>query len=501
MTAGERGGERVPVLVLGAGPAGLTAAYELSRRGAPTVLLEQDRQVGGLARTVEYRGYRFDIGGHRFFTRQAIVRGLWQTMLGDDLLVRPRLSRIYYRGTFFDYPLKPLNALRNLGIAESVAILGSYLRSRLFPIRPEASFADWVTNRFGRRLYRMFFKSYTEKVWGIPCHTIGAQWAAQRIRGLSLRTAVVNMFFPRRHTRQGETIKTLIDEFLYPRLGPGMMWEAFREAITTLGGEIVFGCRATRLRHDGERIVAVEGECAGEPLSWQVPGVVSTIPLRHMIHALDPPPPVAVLAAADRLKYRDFLTVALIVDEADLFPDNWIYLHDETVRVGRIQNFKNWSPAMVPDGTKTCLGMEYFCTAGDDLWSMADGDLMALATRELAAIGLARPEKVVDGTVVRMPMAYPVYDEGYSSAFETVRSYLGRFVNLQVAGRNGMHRYNNMDHSMLTAILAVRNIFGERHDLWSINADDEYLEAGWDMEISSRPDFMGDTASPGESDQ
>ncbi|WP_052263260.1 NAD(P)/FAD-dependent oxidoreductase [Geobacter pickeringii] len=481
-----------PVVVLGAGPAGLTAAYELSRRGVPTVLLEQDRQVGGLARTVVYRGYRFDIGGHRFFTRQAIVRGLWQTMLGDDLLVRPRLSRIYYGGKFFDYPLKPLNALRNLGITESVAVLGSYLWRKLFPIRPEASFADWVTNRFGGRLYRMFFKSYTEKVWGIPCHTIGAQWAAQRIRGLSLRTAIVNMFFPRRHQRRGETIKTLIDEFLYPRLGPGMMWEAFREAIAGQGGTISLGSRVTRLLHDGERIVAVEGKRDGEPFAWTVSGVISTIPLRHLIHALRPLPPDAVLAAADRLKYRDFLTVALIVDVAELFPDNWIYVHDETVRVGRIQNFKNWSPAMVPDGTKTCLGMEYFCAEGDDIWAMADADLVALATRELAAIAITVPEKVVDGTVVRMPKAYPVYDEGYHEAFETVKGYLERFANLQVAGRNGMHRYNNMDHSMLTAILAVRNIFGERHDLWGINADDEYLEAGWDMEINSRPDFMAD---------
>lgn len=497
MPVAEGRGDEAPFLVLGAGPAGLTAAYELSRRGVPTVLLEQDRQVGGLARTVEYRGYRFDIGGHRFFTRQAIVRGLWQTMLGDDLLVRPRLSRIYYRRKFFDYPLKPLNALRNLGVTESLAVLGSYLWRKLFPIHPEASFADWVTNRFGRRLYRMFFKSYTEKVWGIPCHTIGAQWAAQRIRGLSLRTALVNMFFPHRRQRRGEPIKTLIDEFSYPRFGPGMMWEAFREAIAAQGGTISLGSRVTRLRHDGARIVGVEGERDGEPRTWPVSGVLSTIPLRHLIHALDPPPPAAVLAAADRLKYRDFLTVALIVNEAELFPDNWIYVHDETVRVGRIQNFKNWSPAMVPDGTKTCLGMEYFCAEGDDLWTMADADLVALATGELATIGITVPEKVTDGTVVRMPKAYPVYDEGYPEAFETVRSYLARFANLQPAGRNGMHRYNNMDHSMLTAILAVRNLFGERHDLWTINADDEYLEAGWDMEIRSRPDFLGETGGRG----
>ena len=483
MTLVKKDEQDAPCLVLGAGPAGLTAAYELTRRGVPTVLLEQDRQVGGLARTVEYRGYRFDIGGHRFFTKHDMVHGLWRTMLGDELLVRPRLSRIYYRGKLFDYPLKPLNALLNMGIANSMAVLGSYLWSRLAPVRPEVSFADWVSNRFGRRLYRMFFKSYTEKVWGIPCHTIGAQWAAQRIKGLSLGTALLHMLLPGRPKGRGKTIKTLIDEFYYPRLGPGMMWEAFRMAVVAQGGEIGLESRVTRLVHDGERIVTVEGMGGSRPFAWPVSRVISTIPLRHLVHALDPPPPRAVRDAADRLKYRDFLTVALIIDEPALFPDNWLYVHDESVRVGRIQNFKNWSPAMVPDQTKTCLGMEYFCNEGDDLWSMADHGLLALATRELAAIGLAAPAKVVDGKVVRMPKAYPVYDEGYPEALAVVRGYLERFANLQAVGRNGMHKYNNMDHSMLTAILAVRNIFGERHDLWAINVDDDYLEEGWEMNI------------------
>ncbi len=481
-----------PTLVLGAGPAGLTAAYELSRRGMPTVLLEQDRQVGGLARTVEYKGYRFDIGGHRFFTKMAIVRGLWRTMLGDDLLVRPRLSRIFYRGKFFDYPLKPLNALHNMGVLNSLAVLGSYLRCRLAPIRPEVSFADWVSNRFGRRLFRIFFQTYTEKVWGISCQSIGAQWAAQRIKGLSLGSALLNMLLPKRMTAGKNTIRTLIDEFYYPRLGPGMMWEAFRKAIIAQGGEIFLESRVTRLEHDGKSVTAVEGEQGGQPFTWPVAQVISTIPLRHLIQALQPPPPPEVLAAAARLNYRDFLTVALIIDAKDLFPDNWLYIHEDTVRVGRIQNFKNWSPDMVPDGTKTCLGMEYFCNEGDDLWRLADNELIELATRELAAIGLARPDQVLDGTVVRMPKAYPVYDEDYPAAFDTIRGYLGRFANLQVAGRNGMHRYNNMDHSMLTAILAVRNTCGEHHELWAVNVDDEYLEEGWDMEISSQGGFMAE---------
>jgi protoporphyrinogen oxidase len=482
MTIATSDEQTAPCLVLGAGPAGLTAAYELSRRGAATVLLEQDRQVGGLARTVEYRGYRFDIGGHRFFTKLDSVRGLWRTMLGDELLVRPRLSRIYYRGKLFAYPLKPLNALLNLGVMDSMAVLGSYLWSRLAPVRPEVSFADWVSNRFGRRLYRIFFKSYTEKVWGIPCHTIGAQWAAQRIKGLSLGSALLNMLLPGRLKARGKTIKTLIEEFWYPRLGPGMMWEAFRAAIAAQGGEIILESRVTTLLHDGERIVTVEGEHAGRSVSWPVSRVISTIPLRHLVHALAPLPPPAVQAAADRLKYRDFLTVALIIDEQTLFPDNWLYVHDERVRVGRIQNFKNWSPAMVPDQTKTCLGLEYFCNEDDELWSMADNELIALATGELATTGLAAPTKVIDGTVVRMPKAYPIYDEGYPEALAVVKGYLERFTNLQVVGRNGMHKYNNMDHSMLTALLAVRNIFGERHDLWGINVDDDYLEEGWEMD-------------------
>lgn len=478
--------QNAPCIVLGAGPAGLTAAYELCRRRLPVVLLEQDHQVGGLARTVEYKGYRFDIGGHRFFTKMEIVRGLWRTMLGDDLLVRPRLSRIFYRGKFFDYPLKPVNALRNMGIRESLSILFSYLRSQIVPIRPEASFADWVSNRFGHRLYRIFFQTYTEKVWGIPCGSIGAQWAAQRVKGLSLGSALLNMLLPDWLKTGKMEIRTLIDEFYYPRLGPGMMWEVFREAITTQGGTICLESRVVRLMHDGERIVAVESEQGSGTVFWPASQIISSIPLRNLVQSLQPPAPPEVLAAADRLHYRDFLTVALIIDEADLFPDNWLYIHDDTVLVGRIQNFKNWSPAMVPDATTTCLGMEYFCTAGDDLWRMPDQELIALATKELAAIGLAEPLRVIDGTVVRMAKAYPVYDEGYPEAFDIVRAYLERFANLQVVGRNGMHRYNNMDHSMLTAILAVRNICGERHDIWSINTDEEYHEEGWDMEISSQ---------------
>lgn len=465
-----------PIAVIGAGPAGLTAAYELTREGLPVVLFEKAEEAGGIARTVEYRGFRFDIGGHRFFTKHLIVRSLWQSLLGDDLLLRPRLSRIYYAGRFFDYPLKPLNVLKNLGGVTSLLILASYLWRKIHPIRPETSLADWVANRFGNRLYEMFFRAYTEKVWGIPCHRIGAQWAAQRIKGLSLRTAVLNMFAPRRARRGEGGIRTLIEEFLYPRRGPGMMWEALCGFINSHGGTIDFGSKVATLWHDNGRILTMEVERDGIREKRMVAHVISTMPLRELVNVLHPAPPSGVIAAAERLSYRDFLTVALIIDKAELFPDNWIYVHDPSLRVGRIQNYKNWSPDMVPDPSMTCLGLEYFCFEGDELWTMPDTELLALAKKELAAIGLVAPELVRDGTVVRMPKAYPVYDEGYEESLAQIQRYLAGFENLQVIGRNGMHRYNNMDHSMLTAILAVRNMLGEHHDLWGVNVDEEYHE-------------------------
>jgi protoporphyrinogen oxidase len=463
-------------VIAGGGPAGLTAAWMLAKRGILPLVLEQDAQVGGLARTVEYKGFRFDIGGHRFFTKVGVVQKLWRSMLGPDMLWRPRLSRIYYGGKFFDYPLKPMNALRGLGVFNAFLVLMSYLWVRIKPIAPEVSFEDWVSNRFGRRLYRIFFKTYTEKVWGIPCNRIGAQWAAQRIKGLSLVTAVINMLFGGLKKRgDKKQIKTLIEEFEYPRLGPGMMWEAFQADIERMGGRVVLRAPVQRVEHDGRSIVAVE-------YGWQerhrvdVARFISTIPLRELIHKLSPAAPEPVLAAASRLNYRDFLQVALIIDAPSLFPDNWIYVHDPRVKLGRIQNFKNWSPEMVPDPSKSCLGLEYFCFEGDGLWSMTDADLVRLGTHEIEAIGLLGGGKVVDGTVVRMPKAYPVYDEGFEEALAVVRDYLSGFTNLQVAGRNGMHKYNNQDHSMVTALLAAQNLLGEHYDVWSVNADDEYHE-------------------------
>jgi protoporphyrinogen oxidase len=460
-----------PVFVIGAGPAGLTAAYELTERRAPVVVVEQSGTVGGLAQTVRYKGFRFDIGGHRFFTKVRAVSDLWREMLGSDFLTRPRLSRIYCRGRFFHYPLRPLNAVTNLGVLTSASVVCSYVWSKLFPIRPEVSFEDWVSNRFGRRLYNLFFKSYTEKVWGIPCSRIGAQWAAQRIKGLSLRTAITHMLFG-----GGRSIKSLIEQFEYPRLGPGMMWEKFRARVEAAGGRVETDTEVVELLHDGTEVRRVTTRRDGQLTSRPVGHVISTMPVRDLIGALRPAPPSDVIAAAQRLKYRDFVTVALILRETEVFPDNWIYVHDPAVRVGRIQNFKNWSPDMVPDPALTGLGLEYFCSEGDDLWESSDETFVKLATRELAQIGLAQADCVIDGHVVRMRKAYPVYDEGYASALAVVRSYLERLTNLQLVGRNGMHKYNNQDHSMVTAMLAVRNLFGERYNVWAVNAEAEYHE-------------------------
>jgi protoporphyrinogen oxidase len=476
LTAVTKATPDAPIVIIGAGPAGLTCALELARQGVPTLVVDADSRVGGIAQTAEYKGFRFDIGGHRFFTKVPAVADLWRSMLGPDFIRRPRLSRIYYGKKFFAYPLKPLNALTNLGILNSVAILGSYIWSNLRPIQPEVSFEDWVCNRFGRRLYRTFFETYTEKVWGIPCRTITAQWAAQRIKGLSVKTAIINMLFPRLNRRAGNTVKTLIDEFEYPRLGPGMMWEAFTREVERLGGRIDLNTKVTRLFHEGDMVSAVELERNGVRIVQPAAHVISTMAVRELVGSLEPAAPAEYQHAANRLKYRDFITVALIIDEADVFADNWIYVHDETVKVGRIQNFKNWSPDMVPDQSQTCLGLEYFCSIGDDLWSLSDEALLDLAKKELAQIGLARFERILDGTVMRVPKAYPVYDEGFGDALSNARRYLDGFKNLQLIGRNGTHKYNNQDHSMVMAMLAVRNLFGEQHDLWAVNADDEYQE-------------------------
>ena len=480
------------VLITGAGPAGLTAAYELSKLGLPSTIVEADRQVGGISRTVNYRGYRFDIGGHRFFSKVPIVNQVWREILEEEFLVRPRMSRIYYRQRYFDYPLKAMNALTGLGPVESVRIGMSYVQTRLFPQAEEANFEQWVTNRFGSRLYEIFFKTYTEKVWGIPCREISADWAAQRIKNLSLREAVRNALLGAGRTADGQIITTLIDEFYYPRLGPGMMWESCRNLLAARGHETVEGVEVERIRHRHGRVENMVGRTdAGQTVELDAEHYISSMPLRELILALDPPAPPEVLAAANRLRYRDYLTVVLIVKREDIFPDNWIYIHAPEVKMGRIQNYKNWSPAMVPDPTRTSLGLEYFLWEKDEEWTWPDERLIELGIRECVQIGLIAPDEVEDGTVVRMKKAYPVYDQYYHESIATIRRYLETFTNLQTVGRNGLHRYNNQDHSMLTAIYAARNITGERNDIWSVNTEMEYHE-----EIREAKAGAGDRAIP-----
>ncbi|MBD2387211.1 NAD(P)/FAD-dependent oxidoreductase [Cylindrospermum sp. FACHB-282] len=462
--------EKHPVVIIGAGPAGLTSAYQLVKQGIKPIVLEKADKVGGIARTEIYKGYRFDIGGHRFYTKVEEVQKLWQEVLGEDFLKVPRMSRIYYRNRFFNYPLSIFNTLSNIGIIESLLILLSYFKAQLWPCPQEDTLDQWVTNRFGSRLYKIFFKTYTEKVWGIPCNKIQAEWAAQRIKGLSLKTAILNALFGSNDT------KTLIKEFDYPALGPGMMWEKFQEAVDSKGGQVCLNTGVIRIEREGNHINKIIAQKDGETFQIAGENFISTMPVTTLIDRLDPPAPDEVIQAAKSLNYRNFIIVSLIIDAKDLFPDNWIYVHSSEVKVGRIQNFKNWSPEMVPDANKTCLGMEYFCSYGDEIWTMSDSELLDLATTEIARLGLAEANKVEDGVVLRQAKAYPVYDRDYRQHLQVIQKYLENFDNLQTIGRNGMHRYNNQDHSMLTGMLAVRNLLGENNDLWEVNTERSYYE-------------------------
>jgi len=472
-----RGATSAPVVILGAGPAGLTAAYELSAKGVPSIVLEQDSVVGGLARTVEYKGYLFDIGGHRFFTKVPLIEKIWKEVLGQELLVRPRLSRIYYRGKFFKYPLEPFNALANLGLPETLRCVASYVRSHLAPQKPEDNFETWVSNRFGKRLFEIFFKGYTEKVWGIPCSQIQSEWAAQRIRGMSLWKVFWDAVTAGR--RSPGSIKSLIRQFYYPRLGPGMMWSRMRQIIEQRGCQVILNAPVTEIEHDGSEILAVT---AGGH-RYAANSFISSIPIRELIDRLSPAPSESLRSAALDFNYRDFVTVAVIVRGTNLFPDNWIYVHDPSVKVGRIQNYSNWSPSMTPDATTSCLGLEYFCQQGDEFWLTPDEELIVQAVRELTQLRLVPAGAILDAKVVRMPKAYPVYDSSYQRGLSVVRQFLGPISNLQLVGRNGMHRYNNQDHSMLTAICAARNILGASYDLWELNVDAEYQEEGSDFSL------------------
>ncbi|MBN8831905.1 MAG: NAD(P)/FAD-dependent oxidoreductase [Sphingomonadales bacterium] len=492
----------VDVAIIGAGPAGLTAAYQLTKAGYSVTVIEKDpHQVGGISRTVEHEGFRFDIGGHRFFSKSKEVVDLWNEILPHDFIDRPRMSRIYYQGKFYSYPLRAFEALRNLGVMRSALCMLSYMQAKLAPIRQVRSFEDWVVNQFGRKLYSIFFKTYTEKVWGMPCDEMSADWAAQRIKGLSLGAAVLDglkrSLGLNKKPNDGMATKTLLEHFRYPRLGPGMMWDAARDHVIAGGNRVLMGHALKQICQDQVsglwRVAATTAE--GDTATIRARHVISSAPMRELASRIHPVP--RTLSNALSLGYRDFLTVALMIRSADLFPDNWIYIHDPRVKVGRVQNFRSWSPEMVPDPDIACVGLEYFCFEGDGLWSASDEELIALATREMTLMGLISDEQVVGGAVVRQEKAYPVYDETYAANVAAMRAELEeKYPTLHLVGRNGMHRYNNQDHAMMTAMLTVRNIeAGEKiYDIWAVNEDAEYHEAGSDAEATPTEP----TLSPGE---
>ena len=480
-----RDDQAVDVAIIGAGPAGLTAAYQLTKLGYSVTVIEKDPvYVGGISRTVEHDGFRFDIGGHRFFSKSREVVDLWNEILPDDFIERPRMSRIYYEGKFYSYPLRGFEALMNLGIWRSAMCMLSYAKAKAFPTKDPRSFEQWVVNQFGHKLYSIFFKTYTEKVWGMPCDEMSADWAAQRIKGLSLGGAVIDglkrSLGLNKRRNDGMAVKTLLETFRYPRQGPGMMWDAARDKVLAGGNRVLMGTALHQISQDQAtgrwRVAARRGD---DMLTINAGHVISSAPMRELAGRIHPLP--ATLPSALDLNYRDFLTVALMIRSDDLFPDNWIYIHDPRVKVGRVQNFRSWSPEMVPDEALACVGLEYFCFEGDGLWSASDDDLVALATNELATLGLADPATVAGGRVVRQEKAYPVYDDAYRTNVEEMRGELeARYPTLHLVGRNGMHRYNNQDHAMMTAMLTVRNIqAGERiYDIWAVNEDAEYHESG-----------------------
>jgi protoporphyrinogen oxidase len=464
-----RDSDQRPVAVLGGGPAGLTAGYLLAQQGRPVIVLEAEDQVGGLAKTEVRDGYRFDLGGHRFFTKSKEVDDLWHEVMREEFLKRPRMSRIYWNGKFLDYPLSGTDVLKKLGPVELMRAGLSYLWAVVKPKGPEESFEQWVSNRFGKRLFQLFFKSYTEKVWGVPTSELRAEWAAQRIKGLSFFSAAKAAFFG----NKGNKVKSLITEFHYPRFGPGQMWETMCDEIIALGGEVRLNSPVEDIEIEDGRIVAIEA--GGERI--EPAHVISSLPLRATVGLAGEAASAPVKTAARGLRYRDFLTVALVIDGEDLFPDNWIYIHEPGVQVGRIQNYRSWSPWMVPDQSKACVGLEYFCFSGDELWEMDDDALVELAKDELEQLGLAQRDKVERGFVTRVPLAYPMYDTDYAERVGAIREWLEGISNLQQVGRNGLHRYNNSDHSMLTAIRAVENITsGAGHDIWAVNAESVYHE-------------------------
>lgn len=517
------------IVIIGAGPAGLTAAMELVRAGRKDiVVLEATGAIGGLSQTVNYKGNRIDIGGHRFFSKSDWVMQWWQSVLpvaageasaadvaalrisyqgksrplgpakigtetdDDVMLVRPRLSRILFSGAFFDYPLKPgLDFVVKLGLLRCVGFGLSYVWAHLFPRRPEVTLEDFFINRFGHKLYRQFFKEYTEKVWGRPCTAISAEWGAQRIKSLSIGKALWHglrkRFAPDRV--DGAQMTSLIERFLYPKFGPGQVWERVADMLRAEGVRVVMQAKVNGIELSESRVEAVSyADAHGRAVRLPAGHVVSTMPVRELVAAMGDAPPRVVREVAQGLEYRDFITVGLLYRELTRgaataagprsVPDNWIYVQEPGVQVGRLQIFNNWSPHMVADPETVWVGMEFFCQEGDALWSMSDAELLALGKREMRELGLGEQEAAIDGVVIRMPKAYPGYYGSYER-FDTIRSFLDTVPNLYLVGRNGMHRYNNQDHSMLSAKAAVECILtgsSDKSQIWAINVDDDYHE-------------------------
>ncbi len=490
------------VIIIGAGPAGLTAALELCRRSnTEVVVLEQDHAVGGISRTVRYKGNCMDLGGHRYFSKSETVMNWWRDLLpaatdlriaarkDNIMLERDRLSRIYFLRRFFDYPISlSWHTMRNLGLLRLIKIGLSYTRIRMFPIRKERSLEDFYINRFGRELYATFFRDYTRKVWGVECSAISPEWGSQRVKGLSVTAAMVHI--ARRVCRRSDTknVETsLIDRFLYPKLGSGQIWEIAAKSFVDSGGQLLLDSRVTAIhtrddRITGVTIVSEQGHEQRIDGDW----LVSSMPVRELIAAMDVPPPQNVRKVADGLVYRDFMTVGLLLrrmkvtrsDGKNYPPDTWIYIQDRDIMAGRIQIFNNWSPYMVKNNDTVWIGVEYFVNEGDAYWSMSDKNLIEMAANEMERIGMIDHADLLDGTVVRVPKAYPAYFGTYNQMDE-IRQWTDRIGNLFLVGRNGMHRYNNIDHSMLTAMTAVDNILSERTDksnIWQINTEQEYHE-------------------------
>lgn len=455
-------------LIIGAGPAGLSAGYELAAKGKVSVcILEAADSLGGLAKTILKNGMYFDLGGHRFFTKSEIINKLWYELMNGDFLVRNRLSHIYYNENFFYYPLRPLDALSKVGPIESLRILISFISARFSPL-DESSFESWVSNRFGKRLFEIFFKNYTEKVWGIECSQISPEWAAQRIKNLSLSKIILQIFFKRRGK-----FTSLIEQFNYPKYGPGMMWYRMKEKIEEDSNSNVF------LNHEVIKIKDIKSDSISLEIKndngikeFSCRYLISSMALRDFFSILPKDFEIDTQKIMSTLRYRSLMTVILVLDKSNLFLDNWIYIHSENVRVGRIQNFNNWSPYLIPDKNITCLGLEYFTFESDELWNKQDNEIIDLASAELEKLGFAPKKIVKQGFVYRTPKAYPMYIGEYKKAIEAAKEFSRKYHNIQFIGRNGQHRYNNMDHSMLAGVYSAQNILGANNDVWSVNIDD-----------------------------